>query len=440
MSPKRKSAELVQIQKSEIPPWHQSSESKTACPKFYVESEIKGRKQPGGMDSARGNQVHKTGAAYAAWCAHKGVAMDLDAFDRLSQGAGPAAAKILSGMRESYQCDFSHLLATEVPMSLDKNFQPTDVVGAIEGISGDSGLPPCYSGVLDALYMFREEQKARIDDLKSHFFPYDPDKTLQGKTYATFVFQHFPWVEEVEFRLIFVRYKNLVKSQSFTRKDIPQLIEAVKAARARQEMIHQMYDSGQDIEVYSGPQCNYCPLLSDKSCPISEFNENMQLSWDDRAKFALWYPIFSKKNNAAMKARVQETGKPITVTDFNGKPYQFKGWESESKVYPLFQATADGIATDKEGNPIMPIVSLLLDKDLIPLDDREWLNKLVISSTKIDGPLRTKKRVLAHQVITDKADKVPKVKFQAKEVDEIPDEMAEEENDSEGEWNDDSEF
>jgi hypothetical protein len=438
--PKRKSTDLVQIQKSEIPPWHQSTEALTSCPKFYATSVIQGKRQPGGMESARGNQVHKTGAAYAAWCAHKSVAMDLDAFDRLSQGAGPAAAKILVGMRESYSCDFAHLLATEVPMSLDKNFQPTDVVGAIEGISGDSGLPPCYSGILDALYMFREEQKARIDDLKSHFFPYDPDKTLQGKTYALFVMQHFDWVQEVEFRLIFVRYKGLVRSISYTRKDVPDLIEAVKAARSRQEMIHQMYDSGQDIEVYSGPHCNYCPLLSDKSCPISEFNENMQLSWEDRAKFALWYPIFSKKNNAAMKARVQETGKPITVTDFNGKPYQFKGWESESKVYPLFQATADGIATDPHGDPIMPIVSLLLDPTLVPMEDREWLNKLVISSSKMDTPLKAKQRVLAHQVITDAADKLPKVKFQAKEVDEIPDELAEEETDEGEGWGDDSEF
>jgi hypothetical protein len=288
--------------------------------------------------------------------------------------------------------------------------------------------------------MFREAKKARIDDLKSHFFPYDPEKTLQGKTYALFVFRHFEWVEEIEFRLIFVRYKNLVKSQSFTRNDIPMLMEAVKAARARQEMIHQMYDSGQEIEVYSGPHCQYCSLLSDKSCPIAEFNENMQLSWEDRAKFALWYQVFSKKNNAAMKARVQETGKPITVTDFNGKPYQFKGWESESKVYPLFQATADGIATDKEGNPIMPIVSLLLDPTLVPPEDREWLNKIVISSTKIDGPLKTKKRVLAHQVITDAADKVPKVKFQAKEVDEIPDEMAEEDTEEGEGWGDGDEF
>jgi hypothetical protein len=438
--PKKKASALVQITKSVIPPWHQSTEIKTSCPKLYVVSEIEGHRQPGGMDSARGNQVHRTGASYASWCAQKGVAMDLEAFDRFAEGAGPAAAKILVGMRESYQVDHAHLLATELQMSLDENFQPTDVVDTLGGVSVDTGLPAAYSGTLDALYMFRDELKARVDDLKSHFFPYEPDKTLQGKTYGLFVMQHFPWVEEVEFRLIFVRYKNMVRSISYTRKDVPELIEAVKAARARQVMIHQMYDSGQEIEVYSGFQCHYCPLLTDRSCPIASYNDAMQLSWEDRAKFSLWYQEFSKANNAAMKARVQETGRPITVTDFNGKISQFKGWESESKVYPLFQATADGIATDKEGNPIMPIVSLLLDKDLIPLDDREWLNKLVISSTKIDGPLRTKKRVLAHQVITDKADKVPKVKFQAKQVDIMPDELAEEDGDDDSEWDNDNEF
>ena len=435
--PKKPSTDLVQIQKSPIPPWHQSTEALTSCPTFYVESVIKGRKQPGGMDSARGNQVHKTGSSYASWCAHKGVSMDLEAFDRFAQGAGPAAAKILVGMRESYQVDFAHLVATELAMSLDANFQPTDVVDALGGVSVDTGLPAFYSGILDALYLYHEEQKARIDDLKSHFFPYEPDKRLQGKTYALFVFQHFAWVEEVTFRLIFVRYKNLVRVQSFTRKDIPSLMEAVRSARASQEMIHQMYDSGHDIEVCSGSHCNYCPLLSDNSCPIGQFNENMQLTWEDRAKFALWYPIFNKKNNATMKARVQETGKPIIVKDFNGKAYQFKGWESEGRAYPLFQATADGVATDKEGNPVMPIVSLLLDKTLVPPDDREWLGKLVISSTKLDSPLKSKKRVLAHQVITDAAEKVPKVRFEAKPIDEIPDEEPE---DEEGEGWDEDEF
>jgi hypothetical protein len=88
----------------------------------------------------------------------------------------------------------------------------------------------------------------------------------------------------------------------------------------------------------------------------------------------------------------------------------------------------------------MPIVSLLLDPTLVPIEDREWLNKLVISSSKLEGPLKTKKRVLAHQVITDVAEKLPKVKFQAKELDKIPDESEVEEDSEENEWGDGDEF
>jgi len=444
VSPRQKKSELVHISKSPIPAWHQSTEVTTACPLLYVTGTIKGKKKPGGMESARGNQVHRTGSEYASWCAHKEVAMDLEAFDRFARGAGPEAAKILAGMRESYKVDFLHLFATEVPMSLDENFQPTDVFGSLEGTCKDSELPSAYTGVLDALYMFREESKAVIDDLKTHFFPYDPDKYLQGKTYCTFVFQHFPWVNEITFRLIFVRYRNMVRSVSYTRDDLPALIEEIKAARARQVTIHEAYDAGKEIEVYPGPHCLYCPLLSDHSCPIGKYNEYEQLSWEERAKFALWYPIFSKVNNAVMKARVQETGKPIVLKDFNGKIYQFGPVDSEGFVFPLFQATANGIAMDKEGNPSLPIVSLLMDHVHAFPDDTKWLGDLTISSTKLMGPLKSSKsaktshRVITKQAIEDTAEKVTKIKFQAKPLEKLPDEN--EEPDEDGEDSEDNEF
>jgi hypothetical protein len=438
--PKRSSKDLVQIKKSPISPWHQSTEQLTSCPLFYVTAEIKGKKQPGGMESARGNQVHKTGAAYAAWCAHKGVAMDLDAFDRFAQGAGPAAAKILVGMRESYQCDFAHLLATEVPMSLDEFFQPTDVVGSIEGISGDSGLPPCYSGTLDALYIFREEAKAIVDDLKTHPRPYDPEETLQAKMYSLFIFQHFSWIQEVKFRLWFVRYKNLMREVIYTRQNIPALIEAVKAARARQVMIHADYDAGKEIEAIPGAQCIYCPLLSNRGCPISEYNPQMQFELVDRLKFMLWYSAFSKVNNKTLRDYVNGTGKNVILRDYNGKSYVFGPVESESNVYPLFKATEKGIATDPDGNPIMPIVGLLMDYAHATPDDTEWMGKLVISSTKLNSYLGTKKRAFLDQACQDTADKVTKATLKvSKPLDSVPDEEPEEESE-EGEWRDDTEF
>lgn len=441
--PKRKSTDLVQIKKSPVPPWHQSTEQTTSCPLFYVTAVIKDKKQPGGMESARGNQVHKTGAAIAAWCAHKGVSMDLEAFDRFAEGAGPAAAKILIGMRESYNVDFAHLLATEVPMSLDENFQPTDVVGAIEGISGDSGLPTCYSGILDALYMYREEAKAQVDDLKTHPRPYDPsdpDKAIQGRMYALFVFQHFSWVQEVKFRLIFVRYKNLVREVVYKRQDIPSLIETVKAARARQVMIHADYDAGKEIEAIPGAQCVYCPLLSNRECPISEYNPQMQYPPVDRLKFMLWYSAFSKVNNKTLREYVNGTGKNVILKDYNGKSYVFGPVENESNVYPLFQATENGIATDPQGNPSMPIVSLLMDYAHSTPDDTAWMGKLVISSTKLNSYLGTKKRAFLDQACQDTADKVTKATLKvSKPLDSVPDDELEEESE-EGEWGEDTEF
>jgi hypothetical protein len=366
--------------------------------------------------------------------------MDLDAFDRLSQGAGPTAAKILVGMRESYQVDWNHLLATELPMSLDENFQPTDVVDTLGGVSVSTGLPTSYSGTLDALYMFREEARAQVDDLKTHPRPFQPDETLQAKMYSLLVFQHFPWVMEVKFRLIFVRFKNLVREAVYTREEVPMLIEAVKAARSRQLMIHADFEAGKEIEAIPGAHCVYCPLLSNRGCPISEFNPQMQYEPVDRLKFLLWYSAFSKVNSKTLRDYVNGTGKRVVLKDYNGKAYVFGPVESESSVYPLFQATPDGIAADVQGNPSMPIVSLLMDYAHSTPDDTAWMGKLVISSTKLNSYLGTKKRAFLDQACQDTAEKVTKATLKvSKPLDECPDD--EPEGDSEeGEWGDDSEF
>ena len=244
------SSELVQIEAL-----HQSTEQVMSCPVFYVEAFPKGRKQPGGLESARGVQVHHVGSEYASWCAKKSVAQDLEAFDRFALGAGPSASKILIGMRDSYLVDYKHLLATELTMRLDEDLNPTDTVDALEGIAGDSGLPAAYEGILDALYVYREEAKINIDDLKTHPQPFDPKDTLQGPMYAVFCFRHFPWVREIKFKLIFVRYNNLFREVTYTREDLPFLVEMVRAARARQKMLHTMYAAGEELEAVPGNHC-----------------------------------------------------------------------------------------------------------------------------------------------------------------------------------------
>jgi hypothetical protein len=415
----------------------------TACALFYIEAVIKGNKRPGGMESARGRQVHKVGADISSWCALKSVSMDLDAFDRFAKGAGPMAAKILVGMRDSYSVDYQHLFGTEIPMSLDENLQPTEVVDALGGVSVDTGLPPHFQGILDTLFLFREELKAQSDDMKTHPRPYDPsdaDKALQGKMYSLFILQHFPWVDEVKFRLVFVRFKNLYREVTYTRADLPSLIETVKSARERQKMIHFNYDNKIEMEATPGDHCQYCPKMTDRSCPIGQMNENMQLSDEDRLRFKIWDSIFSRANTKVLSAKIQATGKSIVVRDFNGKAYTFGPEESESSVLPLFQATADGIVMDEEGNPSLPIVSLLMDYAHSTPDDVSWLGKVTISSSNIASYLKAQKRVNIHQAIQDKADKVTKVKLKvSKPLDAVPDEEPEKEGEGE-EWGDDNEF
>lgn len=430
--------ELVQIELNDMPPLRQSLVETMGCPEFYVESKIKGREQPGGMESSRGTQVHHVLAQYASWCATKGVSQDLVAFDRFSHGVGHAAHKILAGMKDSYSVDAKHLLATELPMALDDNFMPTDVAEAIEGTVGDSGEPAAYQGTLDAVYVFRPQKRIEIHDAKSHPRPFDPDATLQGKMYSLFTFQHFPWVEEIEFRLIFVRFRNLSRSVTYTRQDLPALIDIVRSARARQQMLHDDFDAERPMPAIPGNYCQYCPKLSNRTCSIAEFNPAMQLSYEDRLKFMLWYKAFATSNTKVLKERVDATGRSIILKDYNGKIYKFGAEEKKSKVYPIFRADGkNGLLLDHRKQPVMPILDLLFDEIHSSPEDIGWMANLVISGTKLKQYLGTKRRVLLDQAVADVADEVTKVKMVvSKPLDAIPeeDDFDEDELDEDGEF------
>jgi hypothetical protein len=227
--------------------------------------------------------------------------MDVEAFDRFAKGVGSGAAKILSGMRDSYEVNFKALFATEVMMSLDDKFQPTDITESMEGAVPDSGEEPAYQGTADAIYVFRNEHRIVIDDLKTHPRPFDPTDTLQGRMYALLCFMHFPWVQEIKFRLIFTRYRNLIREATYLRADLPGLIDTVRSARYRQQLIHDDHDAGREIKATAGSHCMYCPLLADASCPVAESNSAMQLTMEQRVNFAIWYSQFNRVNNAVLK-------------------------------------------------------------------------------------------------------------------------------------------
>lgn len=436
------------IQPHEIPALHQSTETMMACPTFYVEAAIKKNRKPVSMESARGNQVHDVHSKYSDHCAANRVSMDLDAFDKLAKGAGPLAAKILSGIRDSYEVDWEHLLATEISFALDEDFNPTHVPDKARSEVNDSGEYAAYEGTLDVLLSFRDALAMQIDDAKTHPRPFDPDDTLQGRLYALFVFLHFPWVQEVKFRLVFVRYHKLTREVVYTRAEIPKLMETARAARHRQFLIHEMVASGEKLDAIPGPHCVYCPLLANATCPVAKYNEHMQLTPEQRLKFNLWYSAFSAVNNKTLKEYVQETGREVVLKDFNGKAYKYGPVESESTIYPLFLKTAEGIAFQCSGcgyvidhaiengrcprcerlmKPVMPIVDLIVDYANTTPDDIKWMGKLVLSSTTLNQPLSTKKRAMLDQAVTDTAEHVTKVRMQAsKPLDRIENEEPEE--------------
>ena len=423
---------LVQIQ-NPIPAWHQSTELLTSCPKLYVTAVIENNPQPGGLESARGNQVHQTGASYIAHCALKGVSFDLKAFDELAAGAGPLAARILSGMRDSFEVDFTHVLATELTLSLDARGRPTDVAAEIAGHVEDSGEPPVITGTLDGLYSFPVEAEMRIDDLKTHPRPFDPSETLQAKTYALLVFLHFPWVVKVKFRLIFVRYKNVTREVEFTREQLPDLVAAIKSARDRQKKIHEDYNAKREIAAIAGSHCQYCPLLTNLKCPIAEYNANMQFTPEERLNFNLWYSAFSRANNAALKAHIQASGRSVILKDYNGKAYRYGPEEKEAEVYPVFEFTSDGLAMRDESHPYLPIVDLLVDYAYASPGDTDWMKNVAISSTSLKKYLKTNKRSFLDQAVEDAANKVTKVSLRvSKPLDAVPDE----EDEDDEEWED----
>lgn len=435
---------LIQIDASIVPPTHQSTENLMGCKKNYVTQVIEGRRNPGGIESVRGREIHATMALYLSHCARKETSMDLEAFDTFSRGAGALASKILVGVRDSYKVNYGSLFATELQMRLDENFRPTNLSMELDGVCEDSGGETGYEGILDGLFLYPDEAKIVIDDFKSHPRPYDPsdpNKSMQGKEYSVFCFLHFPWVQEVKFRLVFVRFRNLIKEVTYTREDVPSLIEAVRSLRNRQKTIHQEYLSGVEIEATGNDGCFYCPLLAGLECPIAKENPNAMMEPSEWLSADNYYRAFATVNKARMKAYVQACGKPIILRDYVGKSYTYGPVEKESNSYPLFARNGKDIMTDPSGAPIMPIVGLLLTHREIAPEDCDWLPNIVISSSKLESYLKAKSRVITHQAIQDTAEKVTKVTMKvSKPLDVLPPDDFEDEDGDDGEFGEDTDF
>lgn len=359
---------------TKVPPLRQSLVEIASCPKSYAVQIIEGKQMPGGLQSARGGEIHRVMSAYIRHCTSRKVSADWAKFDELAFGAGPEAAAILDGMRDNYVVDWEHVYDTELTLACEE--------GEAEG-------------TLDVL-LFGNPTLAKIEDFKSHPRPFEPD-TDQAKRYSFLVFEHFPQIDQVTFELIFSRYKNCRRSVTFTRTDdYATLHQHMLNSRERQERIHEAYAAGAPLPAYPGKHCVYCPLLQKPiGCPIAEFNPESYHpeTW---ARFLVWADQARKVASEALKNHVDASGEPIRITDGNGRVTQIGFREHESRQYPLLK-----------------VLPLLMDyRDSTP-NDIGWMDKLLISSTKLRSYLRTKKRAFLHQCVDDQAaEAVTKVRFE----------------------------
>jgi hypothetical protein len=423
---------------NQLPPLRQSSFETMACPYAYGLVQIQGIKPPDTIQSFRGTEIHEIMAAYTQYCSARQLPADFGYFDGLLLDTGEEATAILQNCRENITIDYQNFFAAEMPMGLDENFRPTYSVlhngeilppDPLWGIKG-SGEPTAYSGILDDIAVFPGGKAARIKDYKSHPRPFEPT-TFQAKLYALMLFMFMPELDEVEFVLVFVRYPNIVRPIKFHREQVPDLKEECARIRTRQGEYHMQYlEEGQaSLKAFSGTHCQYCPALTDFSCPIAKLNPMMQLSEDERLQYRLWHSTASRENNKVMSQIVQATGNAIRTADANGKMYTFGPVETEEVFYPLFDWDGAGFTM-----PIIEQLQTWMDtnpEDWMPnkRSPEPWLTKLKIGATELNRYLKAKKREIVHNAIKDVAVVKPTIDMKVTRDAEVDDGTGEEYSD-----------
>lgn len=446
-----------------VPALRQSIVETMSCPHSYGLVQIEGMKPPNTQASTRGTEIHAVLAKYAEHCARHRCPADFAYLDSLLYNVGDESAQILETCRENIAIDWQNFFGAEISMGLDEEFRPTwsyDHSGNCVPMAGvwameGSGQEPAYCGVADALYLYPGGRAALIEDAKSHPRPFPAD-TTQARLYALMVMMHLPEVQEVTFKLRFVRYTNITTSQTFYRADVPKLMDDIRRVRGRQIEYHATYEFEgiPGLPALAGSVCVYCPAAAQpKLCPISELNPLLNMSPQDRLQFRLWMDAANRVNNEAMKSYVEGSGENICATDANGKAFVFGPAPKEKMTFPLFKLregeTLPQMMADIMQNPErildhMPIVAALVDHaisdpaDLAPKRKglEPWQLKLRIGSTELSSPLKAKSREVLHNAIKDVANVEGKVELRITRDAEVDDGTGEEHRDygAEKEW------
>jgi len=178
------------VEPKPTPPLSQSREGDMACEVLYFQKHIRGAKIADSEPAAGGIEIHQVLASYINHLVRSNRSTDLEAFDGAMRSASADAREVLERFRGNHAFDPEGVLATELHIVLDQNFQ------AIE-ISEDHGPVPEYVGTLD-LVTLDSLTEAEIADWKSCYQIIDAD-TFQSKFYPLLLMCLNPSLERVKF-------------------------------------------------------------------------------------------------------------------------------------------------------------------------------------------------------------------------------------------------
>jgi len=314
-------------QRKALPPLSQSRHGDMACETLYVRKHVRGTKVANSEPAARGIEIHRVVAAYINHLVSARRSTDLEVFDSLMNGASIEAREVLEKFRDNHIFDPEKILATELHIALNRDFQPL-------AISYDDEQAPEFEGTLD-LVLLHSLTDAEIDDWKSYYQIIDAD-TFQSKFYPLLLMCLNPSLERVKFVLEFVRY-GASRCVEYTRKDLPWLKELAQRERIHQRKLHELAASDEsDLKVSPGRHCTWCPLLLN-GCPVAQTNPYSQMTAEQRLRFALWLQEAEKQNTKVLKDLMVEHG-PIHYRDGNESEYIADFVPLEKKFYPYRDA------------------------------------------------------------------------------------------------------
>lgn len=258
-----------------LPLLSQSRHERLACPASYVYSEVYDYKGLDNEDSILGNEVH---ALLFNWAAHnlreKSSVTDQIHLETMLHCASHEARETVSHFLDNFTLEFSKIVALERHL-----------------LGGDDleGTPDVVLRLAPGHY--------RITDYKNYHQIFEA-KTFQSKLYPVLVFLNYPDAKTVEFQIAFTRY-GCVRSVSYTRADMPALMELIQASRTRQLAMHEN-PQAYEKEAVPGKVCIHCPLLRMRECPIEGRNP-MEMDPSERLQWQEYLKRAAKANDLVLK-------------------------------------------------------------------------------------------------------------------------------------------